>query len=68
MRRLFTTVFLLLALHASAQAPDWQLISQSGSRGQVINWYVDAGSIVRTDQYLRAVLRTSWSAPQYAPD
>jgi len=34
----------------------------------VINWYVDASSIVRTDDYLRAVLRTSWSAPQYGPD
>lgn len=68
MRRLFTCVLLSLALPAAAQTPDWQLISQSGNRGQVINWYVDASSIVRTDDYLRAVLRTSWSAPQYGPD
>lgn len=68
MKWLFTCVFLFSALPASAQAPDWQLISQSGSNGQMINWYVDASSIVRTDAYLRAVLRTSWSAPQYGPD
>jgi hypothetical protein len=68
MRRLFTCVFLFSTLPAAAQAPDWKLISQSGNSGQVINWYVDASSIVRADEYLRAVLRTSWSAPQYAPD
>jgi len=68
MSQLFTCVLLSLALPAAAQTPDWQLISQSGNRGQVINWYVDARSIVRTDDYLRAVLRTSWSAPQYGPD
>jgi len=68
MSQLFTCVLLSLALPAAAQTPDWQLISQSGNSGQVINWYVDARSIVRTDDYLRAVLRTSWSAPQYGPD
>jgi len=68
MRTLIASVFLSLALPAAAQAPDWQLISQSGSREQVINWYVDANSIVRTDEYLRAILRTSWSVPQYGPD
>jgi len=68
MSQLFSCVLLSLALPAAAQTPDWQLISQSGNREQVINWYVDASSIVRTDDYLRAVLRTSWSAPQYGPD
>jgi hypothetical protein len=68
MRTLIASVFLSLALPAAAQAPDWQLISQSGSREQVINWYVDTNSIVRTDEYLRAILRTSWSVPQYGPD
>ena len=55
-------------LFRSAQAPDWQLISQSRSNDQLVYWYVDASSIVRTDEYLRALLRTSWSAPQYGPD
>lgn len=68
MRRLVSCVLLTFTLLASAQAPDWHLISQSGSRDEVINWYVDAASIIRTDQYLRAVLRTSWSVPQYGPD
>jgi len=68
MSQLFSCVLLSLALPAAAQTPDWQLISQSGNREQVINWYVDASSIVRADDYLRAVLRTSWSAPQYGPD
>jgi hypothetical protein len=68
MRQFSSCVFLFLALPATAQEADWQLISQSGNRDQVINWYVDASSIVRTDDYLRALLRTSWSVPQYGPD
>ena len=59
---------LALSVPAAAQAPDWQLISQSRSNDQLVYWYVDASSIVRTDEYLRALLRTSWSAPQYGPD
>ena len=68
MCRLLSYVLLALSLPAAAQAPDWQLISQSRSNDQLVYWYVDASSIVRTDEYLRALLRTSWSAPQYGPD
>ena len=68
MGRFLSCVLLTLSLPAAAQAPDWQLISQSRSNDQLVYWYVDASSIVRTDEYLRALLRTSWSAPQYGPD
>jgi hypothetical protein len=68
MGRLLSYVLLALSLPAAAQTPDWQLISQSRSNNQLVYWYVDASSIVRTDEYLRALLRTSWSAPQYGPD
>ena len=68
MGRFLSCVLLTLGLPAAAQVPDWQLISQSRSDNQLVNWYVDASSIVRTDEYLRAMLRTSWSAPQYGPD
>ena len=68
MGRFLSCVLLALSVPAAAQAPDWQLISQSRSNDQLVYWYVDASSIVRTDEYLRALLRTSWSAPQYGPD
>ncbi len=68
MRRCLTILAMSLSLPAAAEAPDWKLISRSGQPGQIIHWYVDAGSIVRTDDYLRAVLRTSWSRPQIGPE
>ncbi len=68
MGRFLSCVLLTLGLPVAAQVPDWQLISQSRSNDQLVYWYVDASSIVRTDEYLRALLRTSWSAPQYGPD
>jgi hypothetical protein len=68
MRRCLPLLAMSLSLPAAAEAPDWKLISRSGQPGQMIHWYVDTGSIVRTDDYLRAVLRTSWSRPQLGPD
>lgn len=64
--RLLGLIFTAMTLPASAT--EWQLISETGDDGKVISWYVDAGSIVHEDDYLRAFLRTSWSTPQYAPD
>ncbi|MEO0317434.1 MAG: hypothetical protein RL404_1111 [Pseudomonadota bacterium] len=61
--------FMLLAmLSLPAAAVDWKLISETEDPDKVISWYVDMGSIVRDDDYLRAFLRTSWSMPQYAED
>ena len=68
MRLLIASLALALSLPAAADAPEWKLISQTGRPGEVIYWYVDANSIVRTDQFLRAHLRTSWSRPQVSPD
>lgn len=68
MRTTFAALALLLSLPAAADAPEWKLISQTGKPGEIIFWYVDASSIVRTEQYLRAHLRTSWSRPQIGPD
>ncbi len=58
----------LLPAAARADAPDWQLISETEDPEKVISWYVDTKSIVQDDDYLRALLRTSWSVPQYGPD
>ncbi len=58
----------LLPAAASADAPDWKLISETEDPEKVISWYVDTKSIVQDDDYLRAFLRTSWSMPQYGPD
>ncbi len=68
MRILLAALALALSLPAAADAPDWKLISQTGRPGEIIFWYVDASSIVRTDQFLRAQLRTTWSRPQIGPD
>ena len=64
--RLFSLIFTVIAFPASAN--EWQLISETNEPGKVISWYVDMGSIVHEDDYMRAFLRTSWSTPQYAPD
>ena len=61
-------VLALLPTAARADAPDWQLISETEDPEKVISWYVDTKSIVHDDDYLRAFLRTSWSVPQYGPD
>ncbi len=58
----------LLPAAARDDAPDWQLISETEDPEKVISWYVDTTSIVHDDDYLRALLRTSWSVPQYGPD
>ncbi len=55
-------------LSLPAAAADWKLLSQTEDPEKVISWYVDMGSIVRDDDYLRAFLRTSWSMPQFAAD
>lgn len=68
MRLPLACLALALSLPAAADAPEWKLISQTGRPGEIIYWYVDVSSIVRTDQFLRAYLRTSWSRPQIGPD
>lgn len=61
--------FMLLSmLSLPAAAADWKLISETEDPDKIISWYVDMGSIVRDDDYLRAFLRTSWSTPQIAED
>ncbi len=64
--RLLSLISATVALPSGAT--EWALISETGEPGKVISWYVDMGSIVHEDDYLRAFLRTSWSTPQYAPD
>ena len=49
-------------------AVDWKLISETEDTEKVISWYVDMSTVVHEDNYMRAVLRTSWSVPQYAAD
>ena len=51
-----------------ASATEWKLISETEDKDKITSWYVDMTSIVREDDYLRAFLRTSWSAPQFGPD
>jgi hypothetical protein len=58
----------VVLISASAQATDWKLISETEDKDKTTSWYVDMTSIVREEEYLRAFLRTSWSAPQYGPD
>ncbi len=58
----------LALISASAQATEWKLISETEDKDKITSWYVDMTSIVREEEYLRAFLRTSWSAPQYGPD
>ena len=66
------TVFALALFSAllshSANAVEWKLISETEDKDKITSWYVDMTSIVREDDYLRAFLRTSWSAPQFGPD
>ncbi len=64
----FALAFALLPPAASADAPDWKLISETEDPEKIISWYVDTKSIVQDDDYLRALLRTSWSVPPYGPD
>jgi hypothetical protein len=63
-------VFALLFAICSANAwsAEWVLISETEDTEKTTSWYVDMSSIVREDDYVRAFLRTTWSAPQYGPD
>lgn len=65
-----TQLITLLALFISlpAASADWKLLSETEDPEKITSWYVDAASIVREDDYMRAVLRTSWSSPQFGPD
>lgn len=59
---------LLAMLTLPATAAEWKLITETEDKDKTTSWFVDMTSIVREDDYLRAFLRTSWSAPQYGPD
>lgn len=59
---------LLVLMSFPAWAVEWALISETEDPDKIISWYVDMTSIVHEDDYMRAFLRTSWSAPQYGPD
>ena len=59
---------LFAQLPLTAAAAEWKLISETEDKDKITSWYVDMTSIVRQDDYLRAFLRTSWSAPQFGPD
>lgn len=59
---------IMFVLPYSALGAEWKLISETEDTDKTISWYVDMGSIVREDDYLRAFLRTSWSVPQFGPD
>lgn len=64
-------VFMLMLATFIAQpatAANWKLISETEDPQKITSWYVDLSSIVRQDDYMRALLRTSWSAPQQGPD
>lgn len=67
MKKILATLGIALT-SASALATDWKLISETEDKDKITSWYVDMTSIVREEEYLRAFLRTSWSAPQYGPD
>ncbi len=67
-RTLCSLALAMLPALASANAPEWKLISETEDPDKIISWYVDMQSIVREDDYVRAYLRTSWSVPQYGPD
>jgi hypothetical protein len=58
----------LTLLSLPALAVEWKLISETEDTEKVISWYVDMSTVVHEDDYMRAVLRTSWSVPQYAAD
>ncbi len=67
MKKALITLSIAL-IPAFAEAVEWKLISETEDKDKVTSWYVDMTSIVREEEYLRAFLRTSWSAPQYGPD
>ncbi len=67
MKTMLSSLLMILLTH-SAYATEWKLISETEEKDKTVSWYVDMGSIVREDDYLRAFLRTSWSVPQYGPD
>ena len=58
----------LAVLSCPAWSADWALISETEDPEKITSWYVDMTSIVHEDDYMRAFLRTSWSAPQFGPD
>ena len=67
MRTMLASLMMVLLPHF-AHATEWKLISETEEKDKTVSWYVDMGSIVREEDYLRAFLRTSWSVPQYGPD
>jgi hypothetical protein len=62
------TAALLVLLSFPVWAAEWTLISETEDPDKITSWYVDMTSIVHEDDYMRAFLRTTWSAPQYGPD
>ncbi len=58
----------LAVLSCSAWSADWALISETEDPEKITSWYVDMTSIVHEEDYMRAYLRTSWSAPQFGPN
>lgn len=58
----------LAILSCSAWSADWALISETEDPEKITSWYVDMTSIVHEEDYMRAYLRTSWSAPQFGPN
>ncbi len=68
MKAIATTLLLTTLIAQSANPIKWELISKTEDPQKITSWYVDINSIVREDDYMRAVLRTSWSVPQQGPD
>ncbi len=68
MQAIATTLLLTTLIAQSANTTKWELISKTEDPQKITSWYVDINSIVREDDYMRAVLRTSWSVPQQGPD
>ena len=68
-KNIATTVAVLLAVISfPVWGVEWALISETEDPDKITSWYVDMTSIVHEDDYMRAFLRTTWSAPQYGPD
>ncbi len=68
MQAIASTLLLTTLIAQSANTTKWELISKTEDPQKITSWYVDINSIVREDDYMRAVLRTSWSVPQQGPD
>jgi hypothetical protein len=68
MQAIATTILLTTLIAQPANTTKWELISTTEDPQKITSWYVDINSIVREDDYMRAVLRTSWSIPQQGPD